>query len=44
METKLPRGWTIIQSLATVDATTFDLYLNNMRAMIMEQLGGRCNL
>ena len=38
METKLPRGWTIIQSLATVDATTFDLYLNNMRAMIMEQL------
>ncbi len=38
METKLPRGWVIIQSLATVDATTFDMYLNNMRSMIMEQL------
>ena len=38
METSLPKGWTIIQSLATVDATTFEMYLGNMRAMIMEQL------
>lgn len=38
METELPKGWVIVQSLATVDATTFDMYLNNMRAMIMEQL------
>lgn len=38
METTLPKGWTIIQSLATVDATTFDMYLANMRSMIMEQL------
>lgn len=38
METKLPKYWTIVQSLATVDATTFDVYLQNMRAMIMEQL------
>lgn len=38
METELPKGWTIIQSLATVDATTFEMYLGNMRAMIMEQL------
>lgn len=38
METQLPKGWVIVQSLATVDATTFDMYLNNMRAMIMEQL------
>lgn len=38
METNLPKGWVIVQSLATVDATTFDMYLNNMRAMIMEQL------
>lgn len=38
METAMPNGWTIIQSLATVDATTFDMYLANMRAMIMEQL------
>ncbi len=38
METPLPEGWTIIQVLATVDATTFDMYLANMRAMMMEQL------
>ena len=38
METPLPEGWTIIQVLATVDATTFDMYLANMRTMMMEQL------
>lgn len=38
LETKLPKYWTIVQSLATVDATTFEMYLANMRAMIMEQL------
>lgn len=38
METELPKGWMIVQSLATVDATTFDMYLANMRTMIMEQL------
>lgn len=38
LETKMPNGWEIIQALATVDATTFDLYLSNMRTMIMEQL------
>ncbi len=38
LETKLPKGWVIVQSLATVDATTFEMYLNNMRSMIMEQL------
>lgn len=38
LEQRLPEGWAIVQSLATVDASTFELYLNNMRAMIMEQL------
>lgn len=38
LETKLPKGWVIVQSLATVDATTFEMYVNNMRQMIMEQL------
>lgn len=38
LEANLPEGWLIVQSLATVDATTFEMYLNNMRAMIMEQL------
>ena len=38
LEAHLPAGWLVVQSLATVDASTFDMYLNNMRAMIMEQL------
>jgi len=38
LEAKLPAGWVIVQSLATVDSTTFDLYLNNMRAMMQEQV------
>lgn len=38
LEMKLPKDWIIVQSLATVDATTFDMYLTNMRAMIMEQI------
>lgn len=38
LEMQLPKDWVLVQSLATVDATTFDMYLTNMRAMIMEQL------
>lgn len=38
LEMNLPKDWIIVQSLATVDATTFDMYLTNMRAMIMEQI------
>ena len=38
LEADLPKGWILVQSLATVDATTFELYLANMRTMIMEQL------
>jgi len=37
-ETPMPKGWVLVQSLATADATTFEMYLNNMRTMIMEQL------
>lgn len=38
LEMQMPLGWTIVQSLATVDSTTFDLYMNNMRAMMQEQV------
>ena len=38
METDLPKYWTVVQQLATVDSNTFEMFLNNMRAMIMEQL------
>ena len=36
LEAKMPEGWVIVQALATVDATTYDLYMNNMRAMMQE--------
>lgn len=36
-EMELPRNWVIAQSLATVDATTFEMYMANMRPMMMEQ-------
>ncbi len=35
---EFPEGWVLVQSLATVDATTFEMYLSNMRTMMMEQL------
>ena len=38
LEAKLPDGWIIVQTLTTVDSTTFDLYLNNMRSMMQEQV------
>jgi uncharacterized membrane protein YcgQ (UPF0703/DUF1980 family) len=38
LELELPKGWEIIQQLATVDASTFEVYLQNMRTMMMEQL------
>ena len=37
-EMELPKNWVIVQSLATVDATTFEMYMANMRSMMMEQL------
>lgn len=33
-----PKDWTIVQALATVDATTFEMYMLNMRTMMSEQL------
>lgn len=34
---KLPEGWELVQVITTVDASTFSLYLNNMRSQVMEQ-------
>ena len=36
-EMELPKNWVIVQCLATVDATTFEMYMANMRSMMMEQ-------
>lgn len=38
LEMNLPEGWSIIQSLATVDAQTYEMYYNNMRQMMKEQI------
>ncbi len=38
LEAKLPKDWVMVQSLATVDSTTFESYWNNMRAMMQEQV------
>jgi uncharacterized repeat protein (TIGR03943 family) len=38
LDSPLPEDWTIVQHLTTVDSTTFDLYMNNMRAMMQEQV------
>lgn len=38
LEMKLPSGWEVVQILSTVDASTFELYLTNMRQMMMEQV------
>ncbi|MBQ9632185.1 MAG: GTPase [Lachnospiraceae bacterium] len=33
-----PEDWTIVQSLCTVDGTTFEMYMLNMRQMMVEQM------
>ena len=33
-----PDDWVIVQSLCTVDATTFEMYMKNMGTMIKEQM------
>ncbi len=37
LNTKFPKKWEIVQIITTVAAPTFDLYLNNMRSVVMEQ-------
>lgn len=34
----MPKFWPLVQILTTVDATTFELYINAMRSMLFEQL------
>lgn len=37
-EENYPKGWILAQVISTVDATTYKMYWDNMRSMIMEQL------
>ena len=38
LEADFPPGWEIVQSIATVDGSTYEMYYNNMRQMIKEQI------
>lgn len=33
-----PENWTVVQVLSTIDATTYEVYSQNMKSMIMEQI------
>ena len=35
---RVPKGWTVVQVISFVDASTFDMYINNMKKIIMDQL------
>ena len=35
---RVPKGWTVVQVISFVDATTFDVYVNNMKKIMMDQL------
>ena len=37
-QVKVPKGWTVVQVISFVDATTFDVYVNNMKKIMMDQL------
>lgn len=38
LDVPMPSDWILVQTITTVDASTFENYLNNMRQLIMEQL------
>ena len=35
---RVPKGWTVVQVISFVDAQTFDVYIANMKSIMMEQL------
>lgn len=35
---RVPKGWTIVQVITFVDASTFDVYIANMKSMMIEML------
>ena len=36
----LPRGWNMAQHIVTVDASTFQIYMNNMKSLFVEMIRG----
>lgn len=37
-EMKMPSGWGIVQHITTVDGSTFQMYMNNMKSLFMEMV------
>jgi putative membrane protein len=37
-EMKHPQGWGVVQHITSVDASTFQLYMNNMKSLFMEMI------
>jgi len=37
-EMRMPAGWVLAQAICTVDSTTFEMYQNNMRSLMNEQM------
>lgn len=37
-EVQMPDGWILVQILSLIDASTFGLYINNMRSLIFQQI------
>lgn len=37
-EMELPEGWGIVQSIVTIDGTTAQVYMNNMKSLFMEMV------
>lgn len=37
-EMEMPKGWGIVQHIVTVDGSTFQLYMNNMKSIFMEMV------
>lgn len=35
---RVPKGWTVVQVITFVDATTYDVYIANMKSMMYDQL------
>lgn len=37
-ELVLPKGWGVVQQIVTVDASTFQVYMNNMKSLFVEMI------
>lgn len=38
MNVEMPRKWVMAQIMCTIDSTTFNMYINNMKSLVMDQV------